>query len=81
MNWRNDKPEADLLGYAVMIRPTTSPLWEKQIYVGNVTTYTLSNVNIDKLVLGVKAIDKNGNESPVSAYVTAPYRQRKIETY
>jgi hypothetical protein len=81
MNWRNDKAEADLLGYAVMIRPTTSPLWEKQIYVGNVTTYTLSNVNIDKLVLGVKAIDKNGNESPVSAYVTAPYRQRKIETY
>lgn len=81
MNWQNDKPEADLLGYAVVMRPTTSPFWEKQIFVGNVTTYTLPNVNIDEVVLGVKAIDKNGNESPVSAYVAAPYPQRKIETY
>ena len=63
------------------MRATTSPLWEKQIFVGNVTTYTLPNVNIDEVVLGVKAIDKNGNESPVSAYVATPYPQRKIETY
>jgi Zn-dependent M28 family amino/carboxypeptidase len=81
MNWQNNKPEADLLGYAVVMRATTSPLWEKQMFVGNVTTYTLPNVNIDEVVLGVKAIDKNGNESPVSAYVTATYRQHKIETY
>ncbi len=81
MNWQNDKPEADLLGYAVVMRPTTAPLWEKQIFVGDVTTYTLPNVNIDEVVLGVKAIDKNGNESPVSAYVETPYPQRKIETY
>lgn len=81
MNWRNDKPEADLLGYAVVMRPTTSPLWEKQIFVGNVTTYALPDVNVDEVVLGVKVIDKNGNESPVSAYITTPYQQRKIETY
>jgi Peptidase family M28 len=81
MNWQNEKPETDLLGYAVVMRPTTAPFWEKQIFVGNVTTYTLPNVNIDEVVLGVKAIDKNGNESPVSAYVTPPYRQHKIETY
>lgn len=81
LNWQNDNPEPDLLGYAVMMRSTTSPLWEKQIFVGNVTSYTLPNVNIDEVVLGVKAIDRNGDESPVSAYVTPPYQQRKIETY
>jgi acetylornithine deacetylase/succinyl-diaminopimelate desuccinylase-like protein len=81
MNWRNEAPETDLLGYAVVVRPTTSPVWEKQIFVGNVTTYTLPNVNIDEVVLGIKAIDKNGNESPVSAYLTPLYPQPKIETY
>jgi hypothetical protein len=81
MNWRNETPETDLLGYAVVMRPTTSPVWEKQIFVGNVTTYTLPNVNIDEVALGVKAVDKNGNESPVSAYLTPLYPQPKIETY
>jgi peptidase M28-like protein len=81
MNWQNDKPEPDLLGYAVVMRSTKSAFWEKQIFVGNVTKYTLPNVNIDEVVLGVKAIDKNGNESPVSAYVSPPYQQRKIGTY
>ncbi len=81
MTWQNERPEADLLGYAVVMRATTAPLWQKQVFVGNVLTYTLPNVNIDEVVLGVKAIDKDGNESPVSAYATPPYRQRKIETY
>ncbi|MBV8553493.1 MAG: M20/M25/M40 family metallo-hydrolase [Acidobacteriaceae bacterium] len=81
MTWHDDHPEPDLLGYAIVIRKTTSPVWEKEIFVGNVTKYTLPNVNLDELVLGVKAIDKEGNESLVSAYVTPPYRQPKIATY
>ncbi len=81
MTWHNDKPEPDLLGYAVVMRKTTSPTWEKEFFVGNVTKYTLPNVNIDEVVLGVKAIDKDGNESTVAAYVTPPYRAHKIETY
>jgi Peptidase family M28 len=81
MTWHNDNPEPDLLGYAVVIRKTTAPTWEKEIFVGNVTTYTLPNVNIDEVVLGVKAIDKEGNESLVSAFVTPPYHQRKVETH
>ncbi len=81
MTWHNEKPEPDLLGYAIVMRKTTSPTWETQIFVGNVTTYTLKNVNIDEVVLGVKAIDKAGNESLVSAFVTPPYRQRKVEQY
>ena len=81
MTWHNDNPEPDLLGYAVVMRKTTSPIWEKETFVGNVTTYTLPRVNIDEVVLGVKAVDKDGNESLVSAFVTPPYRQHKVETY
>lgn len=81
MTWQNNHPEPDLLGYVVVMRKSTSPVWEKEIFVGDVKQYTLPNVNIDEVVLGVKAIDKDGNESVVSAYVTPPYRQKKIETY
>ncbi|MFL6451344.1 MAG: M20/M25/M40 family metallo-hydrolase [Bryobacteraceae bacterium] len=81
MKWKNDKPEPDLLGYAVVMRRTTSPVWESEIFVGKTNTYTLPNVNIDEVVLGVKAIDRDGNESPVAAYVAPPYRQPKIPTY
>ena len=41
----------------------------------------LPNVNINEVVLRAKTIDKQGNESPVAAYVSPSYRQRKIETY
>jgi Zn-dependent M28 family amino/carboxypeptidase len=81
MKWNNTQPEADLAGYSIVIRNSTSPNWEREIYVGNVTSYTLPNVNIDEVVLGVKAIDKDGNESLVAAFVTPPYKQRKVETY
>ncbi|MFL6462841.1 MAG: M20/M25/M40 family metallo-hydrolase [Bryobacteraceae bacterium] len=81
MNWSNPKPEQDLAGYAVVIRKTTSPIWEREIFVGEVLTYKLPNINIDEVVLGVRAIDKDGNESPVAAYVTPPYKQAKIPTY
>lgn len=81
MSWQNDGAEADLAGYALVIRKTTSPDWEHEIFVGNVTKYNIANVNIDEVVVGVKAIDKDGNESLVTAFTTPPYQQRKIETY
>ncbi len=81
MSWQDEHPEPDLAGYAIVMRKTTSPVWEREIFVGDVSKYTLPNVNIDEVVLGVKAIDKDGDESPVTAYVSPPYRQKKIETY
>jgi hypothetical protein len=75
MRWLAPNPESDLAGYAVVIRPTTSALWEREIYVGNVTEYTIPNLSIDDVVLGVKAIDKDGNASLVSAYDQAPLTQ------
>jgi hypothetical protein len=64
----------DLAGYAVVMRATTSPVWEKEMWVGNVTSYTLPDVSIDNVVLGVKAVDRDGNASLVSAYQEPGYR-------
>jgi hypothetical protein len=81
LRWLAPSPEPDLAGYAIVMRATTSALWEKEIYVGNVTEFTLPGVSIDDIVIGVKAIDKDGNASLVSAYdqapLTAPQNQQQ----
>lgn len=64
----------DVAGYSVVIRPTTSPFWEREIWVGNVTSYTLQDFSIDNVVLGVKAVDREGNQSLVSSYLEPPYQ-------
>ena len=63
----------DVAGYAVVIRPTTSPAWEREIWVGNTTSYTLRDFSIDNVVLGVKAVDRTGDQSLVAAYLESPY--------
>jgi hypothetical protein len=72
LRWANPNPEPDLAGYAVVIRDTTSPVWQREIYVGNVTEYTIPDLSIDDVVIGIKAVDKDGNQSLVSAYDQAP---------
>ena len=62
------KAEPDVAGYAIVIRATTAPLSEREIYVGNVMEYTIPDLSIDDVVIGIKAIDKDGNQSMVSAY-------------
>ena len=42
------------------------------------TEYTLPGMSIDDVVLGVKAIDKEGHESLVSPYVDPPFVRRPI---
>ena len=41
--------EPDLAGYAVLMRSTTSPVWERETWVGKVTSYTMPDVSIDNL--------------------------------
>jgi len=60
---------SDIAGYAVVMRSTTAPDWEREIWVGNVTSYTIPDLSIDDFVLGVKAVDRDGNQSLVSAYL------------
>jgi hypothetical protein len=81
LKWKQENPEADLAGYVVVYRSTIAPYWDHEVFVGKATEYTLPDVSIDDLVFGVKAIDKDGNESLVSPYVQAPRVKRKIEVY
>ncbi len=72
LRWEQPDPEPDLAGFMVVVRSTTAPDWEWEIWAGNAREFTLKNTPIDQLVFGVKAVDRDGHESPVSAYVTPP---------
>jgi len=72
LRWKTSQPEPDIAGFVVVSRSTTAPDWEREIWVGNVQEFTLKNTPIDQLIFGVKAVDMQGHESPVSAYVTQP---------
>ncbi len=69
----------DLAGYIVHQRSTTAPYWEKEIPVGNVTEHTFPDVTIDEYVFGVSAVDTEGHESVVTAYVMPPRTKRTYE--
>jgi hypothetical protein len=70
----------DLAGYKVHWRKTTAPFWENEAFAGDRTEFILDKVTIDESVFGVSAVDKDGNESLVSAYVMAPRRKSAYET-
>jgi hypothetical protein len=57
--------DADLAGYEIVIRETTADDWEKVIPVGKVAHYTLKDFTIDNVFMGVRAVDNDGNRSPV----------------
>jgi hypothetical protein len=58
--------EPDLAGYEVVWRDTSSPVWTNSRWVGNVTSYTVKGMSKDNFFFGVRAVDRNGNRSPVS---------------
>ena len=64
MKW-DASTDADLAGYEIVWRDTTSPEWTNSVSVGNVTTYTVKGVSKDNFFFGLRAVDKNGNKSQV----------------
>jgi hypothetical protein len=58
-------PEGNLTGYEVVMRETTASDWTSAIPVGNVTSVTL-NISKDNVQFGIRAVDQNGNRSPVA---------------
>jgi hypothetical protein len=58
-------------GYRIFWREAWAPDWQHELYVGNVTEFIFKNKNIDDHVFGVAAVDQNGHESSISAYVNA----------
>jgi Peptidase family M28 len=64
LSW-DANPEASLTGYEVVMRETTSPDWTSATSVGNVTSVTL-DVSKDNVQIGLRAVDADGNRSPVA---------------
>lgn len=58
--------EPDLAGYEVVWRETTAPEWTNSRFVGNVTKYTVVGLSKDNYFFGVRAVDRQGNKSPVA---------------
>jgi Peptidase family M28/Fibronectin type III domain len=65
VSW-NASPESDVVGYEIVWRDSTETLWTDSRRVGNVTTAVIENLNKDNFQVGVRAIDRDGNRSPVA---------------
>jgi hypothetical protein len=74
LRWKEVGDVTDLAGFSIVRRDSTAPFWEKEQWVGNGKEFRLMDVSIDDIVLGVKAVDREGNESPVSVYRIIPRR-------
>lgn len=57
--------DADLAGYEIVWRDTTAPEWTDSAFVGNVTNFLVKGRSKDNYFFGVRAVDKDGNKSPV----------------
>ncbi len=65
LKW-NASAESDLAGYEIVWRDTISPVWSNSLNVGNVNNFVMKGMSKDNYFFGVRAIDKDGNKSPVS---------------
>lgn len=65
LKWDANK-ETDLAGYEIVWRDTIAPVWTNALFVGNVTSHTVKGMSKDNYFFGVRAVDRDGNRSPVS---------------
>lgn len=64
LKWDANK-DADLAGYEVVWRDTTAAEWTNSQFVDTQTTYVAKGMSKDNYFFGVRAVDKDGNKSPV----------------
>ncbi|HEX3232273.1 MAG TPA: fibronectin type III domain-containing protein, partial [Pyrinomonadaceae bacterium] len=79
IKWEANK-EPDLAGYEIVWRDTTAPLWTNAQPVGNVLTFTMKGMSKDNYFFGVRAVDKDGNRSPVTYPRPLPRAPRPNQT-
>jgi hypothetical protein len=58
--------DADLAGYEIVWRDTTGAVWTNAQTIGNVTNFVMKGMSKDNYFFGVRAVDREGNKSPVS---------------
>jgi hypothetical protein len=68
------------VAYRVFWREAWGADWQHDLLVGNVTNLVLQNTQIDDYVFGVAAVDAQGHESFVTAYVTPPRSNTPVKT-
>jgi len=66
--------------YRIFWREAWGHDWQHEMLVGNVTNVILPSMQIDDYVFGVAAVDAQGHESFVTAYVTPPRTSTPIKT-
>lgn len=59
-------PDADLAGYRIVWRDTSSSVWQGARYVGKVTDFRVLGKSKDNYLFGVQAVDTQGNVSVAS---------------
>lgn len=67
-------------GYKVYWRTAWTPDWQHALAVGPVTQYVMADVSVDDYVFGVAAVDADGNESLIAAYVNPPRAREEYKT-
>ena len=70
---------AGAAGYRVYWREAWANDWQHSRLVGDVTELVVPNVSIDDMVFGVAAVDRDGHESLVRAYVPPPRASRDVK--
>ena len=60
----------NLAGFKVYWRDTTSPVWQYEKWVGNVSETTLENIIIDNYLFGVASVSTTGHESIIQYPLT-----------
>lgn len=56
----------DIAGYEIVWRDTASAVWTNSQNVGSVTNFVMKGMSKDNYFFGVRAVDRDGNKSPVS---------------
>lgn len=79
IKWDANK-EPDLAGYEIVWRDTTEATWTHSQSVGNVLTFTMKGMSKDNFFFGVRAVDEEGNRSPVTYPRQAPRAPRTDPT-
>jgi hypothetical protein len=77
MRW---EPSPGAVGYRVFWRDAWGPDWQNDLYVGDVTEFTLEGMSIDDFAFGVAAVGPDGIESLVSPYVRPPRANVPVST-